>query len=106
MFKRKKSHKQNIHNPNPKKYKYDSTWKESYKAAFMEEIEQKYIEREKNNQQREHKDDQLKHKLEKKKWHKDKMKKIMRQPLIRAERDLFLQVRSITREEIFPKIVF
>ena len=30
MIKRKKSHKQNIHNPKPKKYKPETTWIESY----------------------------------------------------------------------------
>ena len=34
------------------------------------------------------------------------MKKIIRQPLNRAGKDLFLQVQSIAREEIFPKIKF
>ena len=37
---------------------------------------------------------------------KDNTKKIMRQTRNRAERDLFLQVRSITREKIFSKIKF
>ena len=32
MFKRKKSHKQNIHNPKPKKYKHEITCEESFKA--------------------------------------------------------------------------
>ena len=114
MLKRKKSHKQNIHNPKPKKYKHETTWEENYKAKIREEVEDGYIEREKNLQQREHKVGQREQKVGKKehelemklKWAKDNTKKIMRQPRNRAERDLFLQVRSITREEIFPKIKF
>ena len=31
-FKKKNSHKQNIHNPKPKKHKHETTWEESYKA--------------------------------------------------------------------------
>ena len=114
MLKRKKSHKQNINNPKPKKHKHETTWEESYKAKIREEVEGEYIEREKNIQQREHKVLKQEHKIDKKehelkiklKWAKDNTKKIMRQPRDRAERDLFLQVRSITREEIFPKIKF
>lgn len=114
MLKRKKSHKQNIHNPKPKKHKQENIWEESYKAKIREEIEGEYIKREKNIQQREHKVVKREHKVDKKehelemklKWAKDNTKKIMRQPRDRAERDLFLQVRSITREEIFPKIKF
>ena len=114
MLKRKKSHKQNMKNSTPKKYKHETTWEESYKAKLREEVECEYIDREKNLQQREHKVGQRELKAEQKdhdfamkqKWAKDNTKKIMRQPLNRAERDLFLQVRSITREEIFPKIKF
>ena len=42
MFKRKKSHKQNINNPKPKKYKHETTWEESYKAKIREEVESEY----------------------------------------------------------------
>ena len=112
--KRKKSHTQNTHNPKPKKYKSENSWEESFKAKIREEVEDGYIEREKILQQREHKVLKREHKIVKKehdlemklKWAKDNTKKIMRQPRDRAERDLFLQVKSITREEIFPKIKF
>ena len=112
--KRKKSHKQNIHNPKPKRYKPETSWEESFKAKIREEVEDGYIEREKSLQQREHKVRKREHKIDQKehdlemklKWAKDNTKKIMRQPRDRAERDLFLQVKSITREEIFPKIKF
>ena len=66
MFKRKKSHKQNIHNPKPKKYKHETTWEESIKAKIMEEVECEYIEHEKNLQQREHKVYQREHKVDQK----------------------------------------
>ena len=61
-FKRKKSHKQHIHNPKPKKYKHETTFEESVKAKLREEVECVYIEREKNLQQREHKVYQREHK--------------------------------------------
>ena len=73
----------------------------------MEELECKYIDCKKNLQQREHKVDQKEHDYAmKQKWAKDDTKKIMHQPLNRDERDIFLQVQSITREKIFPKIKF
>ena len=107
LFERKKSHQQNIHNPKPKKYRHATTWEESFKAKMREEVECEYIECQKDLQQREHKADQKEHDVAmKQKWVKDNTKKIIRQPLNRAERDLFLQVQSITREEIFPKIKF
>ena len=76
MFKRKKNHKQNTHNPKPKKYKHETTWEESLKAKIIQEIESEYIEREKKLQQREHEVDQKKHEFEmKRKWAKDNTKK-------------------------------
>ena len=54
MFQRKKSHKYAILNPKPKKYKHETTREESIKSKIMEEVECKYIEREKILQQREH----------------------------------------------------
>ena len=97
MLKRKKSHKQNIHNPKPKKYKHEIIWEESYKAKVREGVVDGYIGREKNLQQREHKVHKREQKLGKKehelemkvKWAKDNTKNIMRQPHNRAERDLF-----------------
>ena len=47
MFKRNKTHKQSMHNPKPKKNKYENTWKENFRATLMEEVERKFIEREK-----------------------------------------------------------
>ena len=67
MFKRKKNHKQNIHNQKSKKYKHRTTFNESFKAKIMEEVECEYIEDEKNLQQSEHKVDQKEHELEMKK---------------------------------------
>ena len=102
IFKRKTPH-----NPKPKKYKHEITWEEGFGAKITEEVECECIEREKNLQQREHKVDQREYELEmKQKCAKDNTKKIIRQPLNRDKRDLFHQVQSITREEIFPKIKF
>ena len=55
MLKKKKSHKQNIHNPKPKKYKHETTFEESFKSKIREEVDCEYVEREKDLQQREHK---------------------------------------------------
>ena len=43
VLRRKKSHKQNLNNPKPKKYKHETTWEESYKAKIREEVESEYI---------------------------------------------------------------
>ena len=42
----------------------------------------------------------------KQKWNNENMLALNHKPLNRADKDLFLQVRSITRDEIFPKIKF
>ena len=47
MLKRKKSHKQNILNPKPKKYKHETTFEEGFKAKLREEVDCEYIDREK-----------------------------------------------------------
>ena len=52
MFKKKKSHEQNIHNPKQKKYKHETTWENSIKVKIMKEVECEYMERKKNLQQR------------------------------------------------------
>ena len=49
----------------------------------------------------------MKYKLElKQMWNNENMAVVNQKPLNRADKDLFLQVRSITRDEIFPKIKF
>ena len=49
----------------------------------------------------------MQYKLElKQKWNNENMLALTHKPLNRADKDLFLQVRSITRDEIFPKIKF
>ena len=50
MIKRKKSHKQNIHNLKPKKYTHETTFEESFKVKLREEVECEYVEREKDIQ--------------------------------------------------------
>ena len=55
MLKRKKSHKQYIHNPKPRKYKHETTFEESFKAKIVQQVECECIERDKNLLQREHK---------------------------------------------------
>ena len=70
------------------------------RATLMKEFEQKYAEKEKQLQE-------IKYKLElKQKWNNENMAALNQKPLNRADKDLFLQVRSITRDEIFPKIKF
>ena len=84
MFRREKSHKQNINNLKPKKYKHETTFEESFEAKIREEVECEYIERKKNLQQREYKVGQREHKADikehdfamKQKWAKDNRKKI------------------------------
>ena len=56
-----------MHNPKPKKNKYENTWKENFRATLMEEVERKFIEREKILQQKEHKVAQKKRDFEMKK---------------------------------------
>ena len=49
----------------------------------------------------------MQYKLElKQKWNNENMLALNHKALNRADKDLFLQVRSITRDEIFPKIKF
>ena len=79
MFKRKKSHKQNIHNPKPKKYKHDTTFQESFKAKLREEVECEYIECEQNFQEREHKFYQREYKVDQKEY------EFERKPLIQYQ---------------------
>jgi len=70
------------------------------RATLTKEFEQKYAEKEKHLQQ-------MQYKLElKQKWNNENMSALNHKPLNRADKDLFLQVRSITRDEIFPKIKF
>ena len=49
----------------------------------------------------------MQHKLElKQKWDNENIKALNHKPLNRANKDLFLQVRSIRRDEILHKIKF
>ena len=74
--------------------------KERIRASLVKEMEQQLLEQEKILQQKEQEFEL------KKKWNQANKANIICQPLTRADRDLFLQVKSITREEIFPKIKF
>ena len=71
-----------------------------FKLMLTKEFEQKYAEKEKQLQE-------MEYKLQlKQKWNNENMASLNQKPTNRADKDLFLQVRSITRDEIFPKIKF
>ena len=82
---------------NEKNQKYTLDGSKSQK--FNKKMEQKLLEWEKNLQQNEEEFEL------KRKWNQTNKANIVRQPLTRADRDLSLQVKSIKREEIFPKII-
>ena len=89
--------KKNNNNIKAKKLKHIQ---QQIRATLTKEFEQKYAEKEKHLQQ-------MQYKLElKQKWNNENMLALNHKPLNRADKDLFLQVRSITRDEIFPKIKF
>ena len=99
---------QKLQQNNSKRKKHDNNIKakklkhiqEQIRATLITEIEQKYAEKEKHLQQ-------MQYKLElKQKWNNENMLALNHKPLNRADKDLFLQVRSITRDGIFPKIKF
>ena len=89
--------KKNNNNIKAKKLKHIQ---QQIRATLTKEFEQKYAEKEKHLQQ-------MQYKLElKQKWNNENMLALNHKALNRADKDLFLQVRSITRDEIFPKIKF
>ena len=89
--------KKNNNNIKAKKLKHIQ---QQIRATLTKEFEQKYAEKEKHLQQ-------MQYKLElKQKWNNENMLALNHKPLNTADEDLFLQVRSITRDEIFPKIKF
>ena len=98
ILKRKNSHKEHINNPKAKKYKHETTLEENFRASLLKEFKRKFYEREKIIQQKEHE-------FEMKKMEKDKITIIIRQPLNRADRDLFHCLINHKRI-IFPKIKF
>ena len=103
MFKKKKSHKQNIHNPKPKKYKHETTIKKSFRTKIMEEVECEYVEREKNLQQREHKVDQKEHDLAMKKWATDNTKKLFANHSTQPIEISFSKSDQSQEKKYFPK---
>ena len=100
-----KSHKRKKHDSNTKLKRSKSNLHRSItkqiRAEVQKEFEQKYqqkcAEKDKENEKMKKELHKMRYKLElKQKWDDDN----------RADKDLFLQVRSITRDEIFHKIKF
>lgn len=110
-----KSHKRKKHDSNTKLKRSKSNLHRSItkqiRAEVQKEFEQKYqqkcAEKDKENEKMKKELHKMRYKLElKQKWDDDNMKALKHKPLNRADKDLFLQVRSITRDEIFHKIKF
>ena len=110
-----KSHKRKKHDSNTKFKRSKSNLHKSITKQIRAEVhheferkyQQKYAEMNKQNEEMKKELHKMRYKLElKQKWDDDNMKALKHKPLNRADKDLFLQVRSITRDEIFHKIKF
>lgn len=103
-----KSYKRKKHGSDTKsKRSRSSCITKQIRAELQKEFEQKYAETDKINAKIKKQLQEMQYKLElKQKWDNENMKALNHKPLNRADKDLFLQVRSITRDEIFHKIKF